>query len=41
LGGDLRDPRGNEKDEGKCKEKSPEGSSDGRNYWLKMVSEER
>jgi hypothetical protein len=40
-GGDPGDPRGNEKDEGKCKEKFPGRSSDGRKDWLKMVSEER
>jgi hypothetical protein len=41
LVGDHGDPKGNDKDEGKCKEKSPGRSSDGRNDWLKMVSEER
>jgi hypothetical protein len=41
LGGDPGDPRRNEKDEGKWKEKSPGRSSDGRIDWLKMVSEER
>jgi hypothetical protein len=32
---------GNEKDEGKCKEKSFKRSSDGINDWLEKVSEER
>ena len=41
LGGNLRDPRGNEKDEGRCKENSLRRSSDGRIDLLKMVSKER
>jgi hypothetical protein len=32
---------GMKKDEGRFKEKSPRRSSDGRIYWLKMVSKER
>jgi hypothetical protein len=41
LGGDPGDPRGNEKDEGRCKEKSLRWASDGIIDWLKMVSKER
>jgi hypothetical protein len=41
MGGDPGDPRGNEKDEGRCKEKSPRRSSNGIIYWLRMVSKER
>jgi hypothetical protein len=41
LGGNPGDPRGNEKDEGKCKEKYTGRSSDGKIDCLKMVSKER
>jgi hypothetical protein len=41
LGGDPRDPRGKEKDEGKFKENSLRRSIDEIIYCLKMLSEER
>jgi hypothetical protein len=41
MGGNPSDPRGNEKDKERCKEKFSGRSSDGKIHWLKMVSKER